>query len=228
MHQVYFKGTPAKAFRKKKISTYTMHKKERGKRLCMPDIKKKRWSVDRGALTILQGGTLYQARSDLLQTILAISQQFIHRLENVFCHFINKQRWWSFSDYAGKNNMFPAPTLQYGIYQHLAHQEPHAFFFFFTCMKKTWLGLCFMEGKNICMQVESKAEICITFSTNLSVIVVTDTANIKHIFGGFLQLMGFDFNWVCRVPGTLLILIMNEIFEVMPCASDWCILIGYM
>lgn len=42
MHQVYFKGTPAKAFRKKKISTYTMHKKERGKRLCMPDIKKKR------------------------------------------------------------------------------------------------------------------------------------------------------------------------------------------
>lgn len=41
MHQVYFKGTPAKAFRKKK-STYTMHKKERGKRLCMPDIKKKR------------------------------------------------------------------------------------------------------------------------------------------------------------------------------------------
>lgn len=72
--------------------------------------------------------------------------------------------------------------------------------FIFTCMKKTWLGLCFMEEKNICMQVESKAEICITFSTNLSVIVVTDTANIKHIFGGFLQLMGFDFNWVCRVP----------------------------
>lgn len=87
--------------------------------------------------------------------------------------------------------------------------------FIFTCMKKTWLGLCFMEEKNICMQVESKAEICITFSTNLSVIVVTDTANIKHIFGGFLQLMGFDFNWVCRVPCTLLILIMNEIFEVM-------------
>lgn len=84
--------------------------------------------------------------------------------------------------------------------------------FIFTCMKKTWLGLCFMEEKNICMQVESKAKICITFSTNLSVIVVTDTANIKHIFGGFLQLMGFDFNWVCRVPGTLLILIMNEIF----------------
>lgn len=51
-----------------------MRKKERGKRLCMPDIKKKRWSVDRGALTIPQGGTLYQARSDLLQTILAISQ----------------------------------------------------------------------------------------------------------------------------------------------------------
>lgn len=100
--------------------------------------------------------------------------------------------------------------------------------FIVTCMKKTWLGLCFMEEKNICMQVESKAEICITFSTNLSVIVVTDTANIKHIFGGFLQLMGFDFNWVCRVPGTLLILIMNEIFEVMPCASHWCILIGYM
>lgn len=107
-----------------------MHKKERGKRLCMPDIKKKRWSVDRGALTNPQGGTLYQARSDLLQTILAISQQFIHRLGNVFCHFINKQRWWSFSDYAGKNNMFPAPPLQYGIYQHLAHQELHAFYFY--------------------------------------------------------------------------------------------------
>lgn len=132
----------------KKISTYTMHKKERGKRLCMPDIKKKRWSVDRGALTIPQGGTLYQARSDLLQTILAISQQFIHRLGNVFCHFINKQRWWSFSDYAGKNNMFPAPTLQYGIYQHLAHQEPHAFFFFYV-YEKNLAGFVFHGRKKI-------------------------------------------------------------------------------
>lgn len=116
-----------------------MRKKERGKRLCMPDIKKKRWSVDRGALTIPQGGTLYQARSDLLQTILAISQQFIHRLGNVFCHFINKQRWWSFSDYAGKNNMFPAPPLQYGIYQHLAHQELHAFYFLRVWKKPGWV-----------------------------------------------------------------------------------------
>lgn len=112
--------------------------------------------------------------------------------------------------------MFPAPPLQYGIYQHLAHQELHAFYFY--VYEKNLAGFVF-HGRKKCMQVESKAEICITFSTNLSVIVVTDTANIKHIFGGFLQLMGFDFNWVCRVPGTLLILIMNEIFEVMPCAS---------
>lgn len=26
--------------------------------------------------------------------------------------------------------MFPAPPLQYGIYQHLAHQELHAFYFY--------------------------------------------------------------------------------------------------
>lgn len=131
MHQVYFQKVHLQKLSEKKKYQHTLCiKKERGKRLCMHDIKKKRWSVDCGALTIPQGGTLYQARSDLLQTILAISQQFIHRLGNVFCHFINKQRWWSFSDYAGKNNMFPAPPLQYGIYQHLAHQELHAFYFY--------------------------------------------------------------------------------------------------
>lgn len=106
MHQVYFQKVHLQKLSEKKKYQHTLCvKRKEGKRLCMPDIKKKRWSVDRGALTIPQGGTLYQARSDLLQTILAISQQFIHRLGNVFCHFINKQRWWSFSDYAGKNNV---------------------------------------------------------------------------------------------------------------------------
>lgn len=131
MHQVYFQKVHLQKLSEKKKYQHTLCVKRKDrKRLCMHDIKKKCWSVDRGALTIPQGGTLYQARSDLLQTILAISQQFIHRLGNVFCHFINKQRWWSFSDYAGKNNMFPAPPLQYGIYQHLAHQELHAFYFY--------------------------------------------------------------------------------------------------
>ena len=99
-------------------------------------LKKSAYHVDHGALTTPQGGTLYQARSDFLQTILAIAQQFIHRLANVFCHFINKQRWWSFSDYSGKNNKLSALALQYGIHQHLAHQEPHAFLF---AMKPGWL-----------------------------------------------------------------------------------------
>lgn len=104
MHQVYFQKVHLQKLSEKKKYQHTLCvKRKEGKRLCMPDIKKKRWSVDRGALTIPQGGTLYQARSDLLQTILAISKQFIHRLGNVFCHFINKQRWWSFSDYAGKS-----------------------------------------------------------------------------------------------------------------------------
>lgn len=43
MHQVYFQKVHLqKLSEKKNISTYTMRKKERGKRLCMPDIKKKR------------------------------------------------------------------------------------------------------------------------------------------------------------------------------------------
>lgn len=123
-----------------------MHKKERGKRLCMPDIKKKRWSVDRGALTILQGGTLYQARSDLLQTILAISQQFIHRLGNVFCHFINKQRWWSFSDYAGKNNV-PCTDATVWNLPTFGTSGTTCFFFLFYVYEKNLAGFVFHGRK---------------------------------------------------------------------------------